>query len=180
MCDFRFLFVVIPLVMACTDGKSSDTSDDWENGQASSVDGDTDADDATAMDASQQILFPESPVLVVGLVDAVWLDPTGEIEELSHQDTVQRISVGAAPIVCHAPSCARRLNIEQFRALDVLELFAFVRPTNFCSPTAEGLARAMDLDAQPGAVSNAIMALTGKRLSHMPFTPERVLAALKA
>lgn len=108
------------------------------------------------MDVSQQILFPESPVLVVGLVDAVWLDPTGEIEELSHQDTAQRISAGAAPIVCHAPSCARRLNIERFRALDVLELFAFVRPTNFCSPTPEGLARAMDLDAQPGAVSNAM------------------------
>jgi len=30
------------------------------------------------------------------------------------------------------------------------------------------------------AVGNAFFALTGKRLTHMPFTPERVLAALKA
>ena len=31
-----------------------------------------------------------------------------------------------------------------------------------------------------GAVSNAVYKLTGKRLRHMPFTPERVLATLKA
>jgi isoquinoline 1-oxidoreductase beta subunit len=30
------------------------------------------------------------------------------------------------------------------------------------------------------AVANAVFALTGKRLTHMPFTPERVRAALKA
>jgi isoquinoline 1-oxidoreductase beta subunit len=29
-------------------------------------------------------------------------------------------------------------------------------------------------------VANAFFVLTGKRLRHMPFTPQRVLAALKA
>jgi ATP-dependent DNA helicase DinG len=108
------------------------------------------------MDASQQLLFPDSPILIIGLLDAVWLDSTGEFEELSHEDTTRRLSSGGAPIVCHAPSCARRLNIDRFRALDVLELFAFVRPTTFCSPTPEGLARAMGLDVQPDAIAKAM------------------------
>jgi isoquinoline 1-oxidoreductase beta subunit len=30
------------------------------------------------------------------------------------------------------------------------------------------------------AISNAVFALTGRRLHHMPFTPERVKEALKA
>jgi isoquinoline 1-oxidoreductase beta subunit len=38
----------------------------------------------------------------------------------------------------------------------------------------------LGLPATAPAVANGFFALTGKRLYHMPFTPQRVLAALKA
>jgi ATP-dependent DNA helicase DinG len=116
--------------------------------------------DAADMDSSSQILFPESPVLIVGLRGVVWLDSTGEIEELTHKEVVARLQnpepSKAPPLLCHAPACARRLNIEQFPALDVLELFAFIRPTAFCAPTPEGLARAINGDTPVGAIETAM------------------------
>jgi ATP-dependent DNA helicase DinG len=53
-------------------------------------------------------------------------------------------------MVCHAPATARRLNTSPFRALDLLELFAFVRPATFCRPTPSGLADALELGAPAG------------------------------
>ncbi|MEE9195089.1 MAG: hypothetical protein V3U44_04565, partial [Alphaproteobacteria bacterium] len=55
-----------------------------------------------------------------------------------------------AMIVCHMPAAARRLSIDRFEALDILELFAFVRPARFCLPTPRGVARVLGIDAGPG------------------------------
>ncbi|MEE8284083.1 MAG: ATP-dependent DNA helicase [Alphaproteobacteria bacterium] len=57
---------------------------------------------------------------------------------------------GEAMIVCHMPAAARRLSIARFKALDILELFAFARPARFCLPTPRGLARVLGIDAGPG------------------------------
>jgi ATP-dependent DNA helicase DinG len=50
-----------------------------------------------------------------------------------------------APLLCHAQAAARRLGADPFAAYDVLELFAFVRPAAFCTPTPAGLAAALGL-----------------------------------
>ena len=65
---------------------------------------------------------------------------------------------GAIPIVCHARAVARRLDLAGFAALDILELFAFVRPARFCVPTPRGIAAALGLPP-PRTMADACVAL---------------------
>ena len=56
---------------------------------------------------------------------------------------------GGEVMVAHASLTARRLGLapppRSPQLLDVLELFAFVRPARFCAPSAAGLALAMGM-----------------------------------
>src|SRR5438874_12562028 len=70
-------------------------------------------------------------------------------------------------MVCHARAVARRLDIPSkgwardwagFAAFDLLELFAFVRPAQFCVPTPRGLAEALGL-MPPKDMAEACVAL---------------------
>ena len=99
------------------------------------------------MTSPPRIILPDAPVLVTGLSDAAWLDPTGEIAELSFEDAAARINDGIRPILCHAPATARRLALRRFSAFDVLELFAFVRPLDFCIPTPRGLGETLGIES---------------------------------
>src|ERR1700692_136681 len=90
------------------------------------------------------ILVPRAPALVAGFREVVWLSPDGEIEALSPDEAKSRLETETA-MVCHARATARRLDIAGFAALDLLELFAFVRPARFCVPTPRGLAAALGL-----------------------------------
>lgn len=65
---------------------------------------------------------------------------------------------------------------EVLRMSEVPEIFTEVVVTND-RPTGIG---EIVLPVVGPAIANAFFALTGKRLRHMPFTPERVMAALKA
>jgi ATP-dependent DNA helicase DinG len=90
------------------------------------------------------VRLPNAPVLAVGLSEAAWLSPSGEISRASHTEAAAW-ATNLPPILCHAPATTRRLGSERFPALDLLELFAFVRPARFCLPTPRGLALALDL-----------------------------------
>lgn len=97
----------------------------------------------------------DMPALSAEHRGAVLVSPDGSLEPLTPAAAVRRISDGLVPVVCHASATARRLNTAPFPALDLLELYAFVRPAKFCRPTPSGLADALELDPPEGLENEA-------------------------
>ncbi len=100
-----------------------------------------------------------APALVAGARLTTWLSTDGEIEELTGAAAIAKAR-DELPIVCHALATARRLGARSLAAYDILELFAFTRPAQFCLPTPGGLAIALNL-APPGDAADSAMALQG-------------------
>ncbi len=98
------------------------------------------------------------PALIAGLRSAYWLEAGGLVAggggELSHAEAGERARE-ARPLVCHLPATIRRLGCNPFPAFDLLELFAFVRPAAFCTPTPGGLAGALGLEPPEGPAQAA-------------------------
>ncbi len=89
-------------------------------------------------------LFSDIPAVVAGPRQLVLVSPDGEVETWEIA-TARRLLADRAVMVCHAPNLARRLGVDRLEAFDVLELFAFVCPAQFCLPTPRGLARFLNL-----------------------------------
>ena len=102
---------------------------------------------------------PPPPVaLIVGPREALWLSADGEVESLSRARSIARLSQ-QPPLVCHARTVAQRLDCAAFTAFDLLELWAFVRPAQFCVPTPAGLAAGLGLPAPGDMVDEAMVLL---------------------
>ena len=86
-----------------------------------------------------------SPVLIVHARQAYWVQ--GDTAEAIDPSTIRGRLTTEIPLVLHAPSLAKRLDLPVVRAADLLELYAFVRPASFVSPTYSGFAQALGLKA---------------------------------
>ncbi|HIM46686.1 MAG TPA: ATP-dependent DNA helicase, partial [Alphaproteobacteria bacterium] len=95
-----------------------------------------------------------SPTLVAGFRRAALLALNGEVHEMGHAEAAEAIAALPSLIVCHGPATARRLGINPFSALDILELFAFVRPAKPSLPTVGGIADALGL-TRPETLADA-------------------------
>ena len=94
---------------------------------------------------TQTLPFDDAPALIVGTRSSVLLSRDGEVRELSHRELSRELSDGLHPLVCHRRASGATARLGDFRAFDLLELFAFVRPAQFCLPTPRGLAAALDI-----------------------------------
>ncbi|MSO71035.1 MAG: ATP-dependent DNA helicase [Alphaproteobacteria bacterium] len=112
----------------------------------------------------------DPPSLVVGPSCALWVTGDGEVNEIANAEAIRRARA-ELPLVCHLPSLARSLGSEAFPALDLLELYAFVRPAQFCLPTPGGLAQAVGLPAARSLADAAAL---------LPRIARRLLAELAA
>jgi len=98
-----------------------------------------------ALNTTPAPLMPDAPAFAVGLRHGVLLSTDGEIETVTPNQFGALLGPEFLPIVCHGPMIARRMSCGIFPCLDVLELFAFVRPAEFTLPTVRGLAEILGL-----------------------------------
>jgi len=86
--------------------------------------------------------------LVAGVRAVYVVDASGEVTTYSFGEAGRTLRQSEMPpIVCHARRTSQRLGFgsDPLRAFDVLELFAFAKPAEFCLPTPMGLAQALGL-----------------------------------
>ena len=102
----------------------------------------------------------DCPTIVAGVKGGVCLSPDGQLDILNRDYLSLKVSeftiVSQPVLVCHAPTVASRLLLDTITALDILELWAFVRPAQFCVPTVGGLCRELSLPAPDSLEDTAV------------------------
>ena len=106
--------------------------------------------DPTRSSHTPHAALPALPIVMPLAHNVIWITSDGEIEEISKTDAVSRLDRRQA-LFCHKKWTATRLGMEvsgfgSLEGLDALELFAFVRPSQVCLPTARGLGQSIGLD----------------------------------
>ena len=121
-------------------------------------------------------------VLLPLVSSAIIISSDGEIEELPFAD-IHLDYASKAIMVCHAKWTNSRLGFALENPIDVMELFAFIRPARFCLPTPAGLASALGLRRPSDAAEEAM--IIGKaafalldQIDDMPEAEKATLAGL--
>jgi len=113
------------------------------------------------------------PALVVGPNHGVILSPDGEIAEYDLAE-LKKIVRDQDFLICNQPVTSRRLGKISFRAFDLLELFAFIRPAEFCLPLPFGLAGALGFAHDGDSLEQEALILlkSARKLFHQLSHPD--------
>ena len=105
----------------------------------------------------------EFPVLFPDFNGVVMISPDGEI---THVSAHQAADIGSRQpvLICHRRWTEARLHAELVKPVDLLELFAFVRPAQFCLPTPSGLASRLGLAAPVSPEDKALAILRAAQM----------------
>ena len=130
----------------------------------------------TPLDVSEfRVLFPDFNGVVMISSDG----------EITHPDLMQAAEIVRQRriLICHRKWTEARLNAELDKPADVLELFAFVRPAQFCLPTPAGLASRLGLAAPLSAEDKALTIIRAAQslideLSVLPEADKNKLARM--
>lgn len=112
------------------------------------------------MDASQDITLPEGIYLTIHGGRVAALTPDGEVLDwtLSSKATPLPLNGHIPIITIMGARCSKLLDLKHLPPFDILELFAFICPAQFASPTVKGLCNALDI-APPDALEDYPLAL---------------------
>jgi ATP-dependent DNA helicase DinG len=84
-----------------------------------------------------QVFYPHGTRLI-------WINTDGEICQLSQQVIAAELAQGQV-LLCHRRWSEARAGVEISDCLDIMELYAFIRPARFAVPTPTGLAQQLGL-----------------------------------
>lgn len=97
-----------------------------------------------------------APVFYPAGTRLIWISDAGEIATIDRQTAAARLARNV-PIVCHRRWSEARAGHEIETCLDVMELYAFIRPARFCLPTPRGLAAQLALPRPAGGEDMAAL-----------------------
>ena len=104
-----------------------------------------------------------APVLHPQPRSVLWVSSDGEVQELDLMQVPDLVSLNT-PMICHRRWVEAKIHQDLTNYLDVLELFAFVRPARFCLPTPAGLAEQLGL-ARPATPSDTAITIAKSALA---------------
>ncbi len=85
------------------------------------------------------------PILYPTVKENYWISIEGEVCTPSNDELVELLAISSPPLICHRCWTEKKIERNLDKYLDILELFAFTKPAEFCLPSPSGLAQATGL-----------------------------------